>query len=97
MNITLKMIMNKIDYLNKITNNPTAPWSKQDGKLQGNIGNYHLEQAYSSFSLQQMINASGGIKTILHLSTKRALFHQILAYIAGYQAKTTEIQQGRNT
>ena len=97
MNITLKMLMNRIDYLNKITCNPTAPWSKQDNKLRGNVGNYHLEQAYSSFGLHQMINIGGGVDTIIQLTTKRQLFHQIFAYINGYQAKTTEIKQGRNT
>ena len=53
--ITRGMLDKKVEHLNKITGNPSAPWTRlENGKLRANIGNYHLSGAYGGWSLHQM-------------------------------------------
>jgi hypothetical protein len=87
--ITEKMLQNKVDYLNKITGNPMAPWEKTQTGITANIGNYHLSYADGGVSLHQMMNEHGGVHE--HLGTghgpKRQLFDKLCAYIQGIESK----------
>lgn len=81
--ITEKFLQAKVDYLNKITGSPAAPWI--DGKAQ--IGNFHLSHAYGGVCLHRMHNDGGGVTTPLtggHIS-KRELAELLSAYIAGIE------------
>ena len=85
MRITEKDLKNTIDRINKVTGKPMEPYSKdKDGKITGNIGNYHLDCAYGGYALHQMINEHGGIRQLFpgH-GTKRELYNQMHAYLGG--------------
>lgn len=87
MQITISMLKSKIDYLNEITNSPLKPYSEVNGKLQANIGNFHLYQAYGAFGLHRMVNESGGItdRYVYGLHSKRELFNRLNAFINGLE------------
>ena len=72
--------------LNQLTHSPEQSWTQQpNGTLKANVGNYHLYHAYGSVSLVRMHNESGGVESIIGLGTKRELYAQLQAYIAGIQ------------
>lgn len=75
-----------VSRLNEIMEMPAKPWSKgADGKLRANVGNYHLDQAYSGVKLVQMQNEGGGIRDVLSMGyeSKRDAYNQIQAYLRG--------------
>jgi hypothetical protein len=74
-----------VNELNELTNNSLKPYEQIDGKLIGQIGNYHLYGAYGSIALHQTMNEGGGIKEIFGLSTKRELYNKIRALIQGIE------------
>jgi hypothetical protein len=75
--------------INKRTNSPEAPYSKDDnGKLTANIGNYHLDGAYGGWSLNRMVSPGGGVSDVFrcgHVS-KRDLYNRLKAFIDGLDA-----------
>jgi len=87
--ITKLMLKARVDYLNQITGNPLEPYVRnEDGKLVAQVGNYHLDGAYGGYSIEQMVNESGGVTTLFSLGnvSKRELFDKLCAYIDGYNA-----------
>ena len=72
-----------IERINIHTNSPLKPYAKIEGKLVANIGNFHLYGAYGGYGLHRMCNESGGITTIIGISTKRELYNQLQAMING--------------
>lgn len=86
--ITNKMLENKIDYLNAITNSPKEPWSTdKNGKTKANIGNHHLDGAYGGVCVHKMVNDGGGVSTPLVGGnvTKRELYDLLCAYVKGIE------------
>lgn len=86
--ITEKMLQARIDYLNKITGNPAAPYAKDEtGKMKAQIGNYHLSHAYGGVCVHQMSNEHGGASTpiISYHAPKRECFDALCAFISGYE------------
>ena len=86
--ITKKMLQLKVDYLNKITDNPETPWSRDDdGNLKANIGNYHLSGAYGGVNVEQMMNDGGGVHCPINYGhiPKRDLFEKLSSFINGYE------------
>ena len=83
--ITNKQLQQFVDELNELTNNPLKPYEQVNGKLIGQIGNYHLYGAYGATALHQTMNNGGGVYEIFGLSTKRALYNKIRAMIQGVQ------------
>jgi hypothetical protein len=90
--ITLKNLQSVVDRINTTTGSPVEQYTKVNGKLLANIGNYHLSGAYSGYALYRMVNASGGIRDISDSGymTKRALYDLMHAYLAGYEAAKGE-------
>ena len=89
--ITEKMLQAKVDYLNKITGNPDAPYAKTEAGLKANIGNYHISGAYGGVCLHQMVNEGGGVRTPLQAGhvPKRELFDGLCAFIKGIEIGKT--------
>lgn len=86
MRITNKMLELKVEYLNEITGNPKAPYSKgKDGKHRANIGNYHLSFAYGGVCVHKMHNEGGGVTTpiVRYHVKKRELYEKLCSYIDG--------------
>ena len=88
--ISVKQLENLVAEINRLTNSPVAPWTKQaDGKIKANIGNYHLSGAYGGYCLHRMHNEGGGVTTPLvygHVP-KRELFNAMHAFIRGLEYK----------
>lgn len=72
------------DRLNRLTGSPMLPYI--DGK--GQIGNYHISQAYGGVCLHRMHNEGGGVSDPLNSNhvPKRELLSLMFAYIAGIEA-----------
>lgn len=87
--ITEKQLEAVVERLNRITNSPLDSWTKTEKGHKANIGNYHLDYAYGYVSLARMMNEGGGIEKILGGGTKRELYEQLHAFLAGI-ASTTE-------
>ncbi len=83
MRTTLAQIRLLIDELNKQLDRPLKPYIKEDGKLTAQIGNFHLYQAYGAYGLHEMANEGGGVRTIIHLGTKKELFNSIHRLLDG--------------
>jgi len=83
--ITRKELDYFVNELNVLTNNPLKPYEQIDGKLIGQIGNYHLYGAYGSTALHQTMNNGGGVHEVFGLSTKRELYNKIRALIQGIE------------
>jgi len=83
--ITNKHLEGVVNRLNRVTGNPSNPWTKKNGKLTANIGNYHLYGAYGSTGLHRMYSEGGGVETVIHLTTKRDLYNKIIALLDGIE------------
>lgn len=88
--VTRKMLDNKCEHLNTTTGQPVTPYEFDEaaGRRLAQIGNYHIDEAYGGVSLVQMVNAGGGVRTIIHRCTKRELAERIDAFMAGHRAAT---------
>jgi hypothetical protein len=87
--ITEKQLEALVGWINELTGSPATSYTKTDGKLSANIGNYHLYYAYGGVNLHRMTNEGGGVNTPLGggTRTKRELFNQLHAFINGLRAK----------
>lgn len=84
--ITDRDLQAQVDRINRAMNAPLDPWSRlPDGSTRSNIGNYHLSHAYGRVSVEVMTNESGGVRRVLGSSTKRELYNELLAFIAGME------------
>lgn len=86
--ITEKDLLNIVTRINRAAGTPLTYNDKQpDGKFKANIGNYHLDFAYGGVRLVQTQNEGGGIRNVTTggYGTKRELYHQMLAYLAGIE------------
>ena len=84
--ITKKHLEWKVDRINEATGNNLAAYTRgEDGKIRGNIGNYHLDWAYGGVKLVQMMNENGGIRVISPhgYGTKRELNVFLTGMLAG--------------
>jgi hypothetical protein len=83
--ITEKMLQYKVDYLNKVTGNPTETWTRNGSGLKSNIGNYHISGAYGGITLHQIMNDGGGVHSTFGLGyvPKRELYNRLCAFIDG--------------
>lgn len=90
--ITKKELEGVVDQINRMTNSPLEPYSKDaEGKLIVNVGCYTLSYAYGGVELQRMHNRFGGSTTPLnsgHVS-KRELYNLMQAFIKGLRASNS--------
>ena len=93
--ITDKMLDIRVQRLNEITNSPSQPWTTnpETGKMQSNIGNYHLSRAYGGVCLHRMMNTGGGVTCPLSHghAPKRELFEKLGAYLDGIDYAKREL------
>lgn len=83
--ITRAHLEHFVNELNVLTNSPLKPYEQVEGKLIGQIGNFHLYGAYGATALHRTMNNGGGVNEIFGLSTKRELYDKIRAMISGLQ------------
>lgn len=85
--ITIKHLEDLIFRLNALTNSPQTPYTRIDGGVAANIGNYHLSSAYGGYALQRMENESGGVSCHLYIGhvSKRELYTVLNAFVRGIE------------
>lgn len=73
------------DRINQATNSPMAQYTRENGDIHSNIGNYHLDYAYGGVKLVRMSNEHGAISDISRqgYGTKRELYVWMQAFLAG--------------
>ncbi len=94
MRITDKQLQVMIDRLNRITNNPSEPWTlDKDGRSRANIGNYHLSFAYGGVDAHRMTNTGGGCES---LTGGHGTRRELEGYLRGMM-RGIESEQENNT
>jgi hypothetical protein len=86
--ITHKQLQAVVDRINRETGSPLESWTRDpDGHLQANIGNYHLDSAYSGYSLARHVTLGGGETSVLAgYVSKREIYEKMHAFLRGIQA-----------
>jgi hypothetical protein len=81
---TIKNLDVAIDELNVVTGNAKKSYRIDDaGKHRANVGNYNLHMAYGGHGLAQIDSNGGGVRMVFGLTTKKELYGQIRAMLAG--------------
>jgi len=85
--ITEKHLKSVVDRINRVTNSPLEPYTRDGDKFTANIGNYHLSFAYGGVSLERMCNPGGGVSEVFRCGhvTKRELYNRMHALLAGLE------------
>jgi len=87
MRTSIKTLEALCDWINEATNSPKTPYTRVDGRMKGNVGNYHLSQAYGGVCVHLMANESGGVSTPIwsgHIP-KREAESQMRAFLRGLE------------
>lgn len=85
--ITVDMLKAVVARINRMTGSPEATWQRIGDKLVGQVGNYHLDNAYGKWSLVRMHNEQGAVNRITDLHSKRDLMDHLYTFIAGLEAR----------
>ena len=88
--ITIKDIERKLAHLNELTGNPAQPWNESgEPGTRGNIGNYHLSQAYGGYGINRMSNGAGGCSDPIFCGhrPKRECYNLLCAYVRGIESR----------
>lgn len=87
--ITQKYLDSLCERINSAQKTPAAPYERIDGKLIGQIGNYHLSGAYGGVSLHQIANESGGARDVFSCGhvPKRDLYNRMRAYLVACEGR----------
>jgi hypothetical protein len=90
--VTIKQLEYQVGRINQLTGSPNAPYTVIDGKINANIDNYHLDEAYGGIKLVRMDNERGGISLISKEGyvTKGKLSVWLDAFIAGLESRVAE-------
>ena len=82
--ISMIQLENSVSDLNEVTDSPQMPYMMNvEGRYTPQAHNYHLDIAYGGFALSRMCATGSGVHTTLNRTTKRHLYNQIQAMIAG--------------
>lgn len=73
--------------INRETGQPETPYKRVNGKLVGQVGNYHTDSAYGGIKLVQMASEGGGIRVISNggYGTKRELYNEMQSFLRGIE------------
>lgn len=75
----------------------TEGWTQDaSGRYRANVGTYVIDSAYGGVSLSQLVNESGGERTIIGRGTKRELYNAMRAYLAGMARENFPEQEHRD-
>lgn len=87
MRISIKDIENRLNYLNKITNNKVEKYLpyKVNNRLVANVGHYYLDQSYGRVRIDQISNIFGGATDISYSGTKREIYEWLNTFINGIE------------
>lgn len=75
--------------LNEVTKSPLKQYIRNEsGKLEAQIGNFHLSQAYGGVCLHRIMSVGGGITKPISMGyeTKKDAYKLIAAYLEGVES-----------
>jgi len=82
---TILNVLHKARDINILTGSPLETY---DSNGKANIGNYHLDWAYSGVSLHRVVTENGGIRTVINgYHSKPEMYRLLCAFIAGIESK----------
>tara|TARA_R100001530_G_scaffold129494_1_gene99873 strand:+ start:418 stop:735 length:318 start_codon:yes stop_codon:yes gene_type:complete len=96
MRVSKKMLENKVDQLNKITNSPMEYFKTTDPTDNTiNTGHFCLDNSYGGWELQRTCNSGGGVNDYLHSGhvPKRQLYDLISAFIDGIELEQDHMNE----
>ena len=99
MRVTMKMLENKVNQLNKLTNSPTEYFKTTDPSDNTvNIRHFCLSNAYGGWELQRTCNSGGGVSDCFHSGhiPKKQLYDLICAFIDGIYLAKEEVERDSN-
>ena len=84
---TIKELESLIATINGLTDSPATSYTREEGQLKANVGNYHLSQAYGGVCLHRMANKGGGVGTPLmsYHVPKKELGIALRGFLAGLE------------
>lgn len=91
--ITLAYLTAVIERINKATSSPLTPYTEDaEGRLRGNIGNFHLSRAYGGYCLHRMATDGGGVSDVFYCghTSARDLYNRMHALLAGLRINEGE-------
>tara|TARA_R100000008_G_scaffold79001_1_gene60386 strand:- start:600 stop:932 length:333 start_codon:yes stop_codon:yes gene_type:complete len=101
MRVSKKMLENKVDQLNKITNSPTEYYRTEYSP--GNIfkvrhtnkDHFCISGAYGGYELQRVCNDGGGVRTFFNTGhiPKKELYNLISAFIDGIELQKNHMNE----
>jgi len=91
MRVSKKMLENKVDQLNKITNSPMQYFGDYDV----NVGHFCISGAYGGYELQRTCNNGGGVRTFFNTGhiPKKELYNLISAFIDGIELEQDHMNE----
>ena len=86
--ISIKDLENQVKQINQLSGMAIETFSKVDGKIIPNAGNYHLDQAYGGVKLVRLCEQGTGTRNITEgFISKKELYSKLEAIITGLKMK----------
>jgi hypothetical protein len=87
--IGIKDLEAKVDYLNRLTDSPLEPYTRDGDRFRSNPDHYQIGQAYGGVELQRIFNEGGAVSTPLNTGhiPKRQLAEILSAFINGIESE----------
>mgnify|MGYP003656834191 CR=1 FL=1 len=87
--IGIKDLEATVDYLNRLTDSPLEPYTRDGDRFRPNPDHYQIGQAYGGVELQRIFNEGGAVSTPLNTGhiPKRQLAEILGAYIRGIESE----------
>ena len=96
MRVSKKMLENKVDQLNKITNSPMKYYrTDRGGNGTVSIDHFCISGAYGGYELQRTCNNGGGVRTFFNTGhiPKKELYNLICAFIDGIELQKNHMNE----
>lgn len=86
--VTDKMLENLCDIINAEMGTPSTKWTRHDDErlITSNDGHYCLYRCLGVCNMVQVVGESGGVRVIIHASTRRELYEKMQVWRDGVRA-----------
>lgn len=92
--VTAKMLENLCAIINAEMGTPAAQWTRhEDNRVTSNEGHYGLYQCLGVCNMVQVVGESGGIRTIVHASTKSECYARMQVWRDGARAARESMEK----
>lgn len=85
--VTDKMLENLCDIINAEMGTPSTKWTRhEDNRVTSNDGHYGIYRCLGVCSMVQVVGEGGGVRVIIHASTKSELYGKMQVWRDGVRA-----------